>query len=128
MPNGIVQSIEVTHKENNHAIMRSCIRYARIVVWATMVDGKRVRVRTVEGGLDSVNVELKLEMLKKFFNRLVGHVIKFREGGFESNYNFTADKRSIPQKFLTTYKEIKKKVWNKMKRIRKKVATARRPS
>lgn len=104
---GTIKQIEVVH--------RKCIttldgyrRYARIVVWATTSRGKRIWICTVEGGLDPLSVEVKVAMSQEFFKGLVGEKIKFREGEFERENIFFAEKRSLPKKFLVSYSEIKK--------------------
>jgi hypothetical protein len=96
---GTIKKIEVVHREN-FSPMKGNGRYARIVVWADMEDNKRVWVTTVEGGLDSLKIEAKLEMLDKFFGGLVG-----REISFVKRRAYFA--RCVPKEFRISYREIK---------------------
>ncbi len=99
---GTIREIETVHRKNL-STFDGYKRYARIVVWAITCKGKRVWVRTVEGGLDPVDVGVKIAMTQEFFAGLVGHRIRFcNDGG-----TFFVEENSLPKKFLVSYQEIK---------------------
>lgn len=111
---GTIKEIEVTHKKHFGGFRdadgyESRARYARIVVWATTARGKRVWVRTVEGGLDPLNISIKIAMAQEFFKALVGKKIRFHKD--EWGDTLFAEENSLPQEFLISYSEIKKKMW-----------------
>lgn len=111
MLQGTIERVEVVHRKNFTALdgRRRC---ARIVVWAVMTSGERVWVRTVEGGLDPINIGIKVAMAQEFFKKLTGHEIRFREQKSGGEAAFFADEKSLPKKFLFSYREIKESLWH----------------
>ncbi|MDP3947569.1 MAG: hypothetical protein Q8Q41_02665, partial [bacterium] len=108
---GTIREIEVVHRKSI-TTDEGYRRYARIVVWATMNTGKRVWVRTVEGGLDPLFIGVKVVMAQEFFSKLAGRKIRFHEDDSgEGGRIFFAEKESLPEKFLVSYQEIKKVMW-----------------
>ncbi len=106
---GTIKEIEVVHRKH-FTTFDGYQRCARIVVWVTTKKGQRVWVRTVEGGLDPLNIEIKVAMAQEFFKKLVGRKIRFHKGE-EKNDTLFAEKESLPKKFLVSYQEIKKVMW-----------------
>lgn len=105
---GTIENIEVVHRK--HLItFDGYQRCARIVVWATTKKGQRVWVRTVEGGLDPLDIGIKVVMAQEFFKKLVGRKISFHKG--EVDDTLFAEEESLPKKFLVSYQEIKKVLW-----------------
>lgn len=105
LSNGTIKEVEVVHRKHL-TTFDGYQRDARIVVWATTKKGHRVWVRTVEGGLDSLNIEIKVAMAQEFFQKLVGRKIGFHKGEYDDT--LFAEEKSLPKKFLVSYQEIKK--------------------
>lgn len=109
-----IKEIEVVHR-TGFSPFRGRQRFARIVVWATMNSGERVWVCTVEGGLDTLEIGIKVAMCQEYFKSLSGFKIKFHQGKFESEDTFFAEEETLPQEFLVSYQEVKKKMWSWVK-------------
>jgi len=105
---GTIKDIEVVHRKHL-TTFDGYQRCARIVVWATTKRGQRVWVRTVEGGLDPLDIGIKVAMAQEFFKKLVGRKISFHKS--ENDDTLFAEEKSLPKKFLVSYQEIKKSMW-----------------
>lgn len=108
LSHGTIKDIEVVHRKHLTTI-DGYQRCARIVVWATTDKGERVWVRTVEGGLDPLDIGIKVSMAQGFFKGLAGRKISFHKG--EDDDTLFAEEKSLPKKFLVSYQEIKKAMW-----------------
>ncbi|KKU52097.1 MAG: hypothetical protein UX72_C0009G0018 [Parcubacteria group bacterium GW2011_GWA2_47_10] len=106
---GTIKEVEVVHRKTL-STFDGYQRYARIVVWATTENGKHVWVRTVEGGLDPLNIGIKVAMAQEFFSKLVGKKIRFHKD-YDGENVFFAEQDSLPKKYLASYQEIKKVMW-----------------
>lgn len=108
---GTVGAVEVVHHEH-FSTFEGYSRNARIVVWATTTNNEHVWVRTVEGGLDSLNISIKIAMAQEFFKKLVGHEIHFHGEKSHGETVFFVERESLPAKFLAPYSEIKSAMWS----------------
>ncbi|MEI8361426.1 MAG: hypothetical protein WCG01_04820 [bacterium] len=98
-----IKAIQINHSKHFSGFDKSCNRLARIAVWAITDDERRVWLFTIEGGLDSTDIEIKTAMFQEFFKNLINHQISFEE----KDGTFFAKRESLPSGTVFNYKAIK---------------------